>query len=291
MTRPPLPEMPGVEHRDVDLATGVRAHVALAGPPDAPRVLALHGWPQHWYCWRDVLRMLDGSVRVACPDLRGLGWSGWPRDGDFGKDGLAADAIAVLDALGWERALLVGHDWGALAGYLAALRAPERLTGLLALGVGHPWPSPARVALDAWRFAYQLPLAAPGLGAALVRDGRFVAAILRAGWGEDGAYPAEDVAPYVDVLRHDGAARASERYYRTFLLRDAPALPGRVRGRRLTVPTRLLQGRRDPLGVALAEGLERHGDDARVELVDRAGHWLPQERPRLVAERVRALVA
>jgi rfaE bifunctional protein nucleotidyltransferase chain/domain len=92
MPLPPLPELPGVEHVELDLPTGVRVHVALAGPPDAPPVLALHGWPQHWWCWRRVIERLGGAVRIACPDLRGLGWSGWPDDGDFTKPRLADDA-------------------------------------------------------------------------------------------------------------------------------------------------------------------------------------------------------
>jgi pimeloyl-ACP methyl ester carboxylesterase len=96
---PRLPRLAGVEHRFIDLGTRVRAHVAEAGPPDAPAVLCLHGWPQHWWMWRRVLPLLDDSYRLVCPDLRGLGWSGWPDDGDFAKQRLADDALALLDAL------------------------------------------------------------------------------------------------------------------------------------------------------------------------------------------------
>ena len=56
------------------------------------------------------------------------------------------------------------------------------------------------------------------------------------------------------------------------------------------MPTRLLQGTRDPLGTALALGLERHGDDARTELLDGCGHMVPEQRPVDVAAAVRALV-
>jgi pimeloyl-ACP methyl ester carboxylesterase len=288
MPAPELPDVPGVEHAVLELATGVRVHVALAGPAGRPTVLALHGWPQHWWCWRKVIARLGDDVRIACPDLRGLGWSGWPDDGDFAKPRLADDALATLDALGWERALLVGHDWGGVAGYLAAVRAPERLRGLLVLSTPHPWQPPARVALNAWRLAYQLPLAAPWAGGRLMRDGRLVAAMLRAAAGDTGLDD-EAIATYVDVLRQDVPARASERYYRSFLTRDALRLGGLVARRRLHGPARLLYGTREPLGVALARGIERHGDDAALELVEGAGHWLPEERPQLVADRIRAM--
>src|SRR3712207_2077102 len=118
---PPLPELPGVEHRFLALPTGVRVHLAQAGPADAPPVLCLHGWPQHWWIGRRVSGLLAGEYRILCPDRRGFGWSGWPADGDFRKDRLAEDAIALLDALEIERAHLLGHDWGAFTGLLLAV--------------------------------------------------------------------------------------------------------------------------------------------------------------------------
>ena len=77
---------------------------AETGPADAPPVLCLHGWPQHWLIWRGVWPALAGEYRVICPDLRGHGWSGWPDDGDFRKARLADDAVALLDVLGLQRA-------------------------------------------------------------------------------------------------------------------------------------------------------------------------------------------
>ena len=101
------------------------------------------------------------------PDLRGLGWSGPARDGDYRKERLADDALALLDALGIERAGLLGHDWGGWAGFLAVLRAPERFTGYVAMGTAHPW---TRRALEVVaRVAYQPPIATPVLGPRLIR--------------------------------------------------------------------------------------------------------------------------
>ena len=74
----PLPALPGVRHAHHQLPTGVRLHVAEAGDAAAPAVLAVHGWPQHWWMWRGVIPALAERHRVICPDLRGFGWSGQP---------------------------------------------------------------------------------------------------------------------------------------------------------------------------------------------------------------------
>ena len=124
---PAMPELEGVEHSFHDLPTGVRVHLASAGPPDAPPVLALHGWPQHWWSWRLVIEELAGEFRLLCPDLRGLGWSGQPADDDFRKQRIADDAIALLDVLGLEQVRLTGHDWGAYAAILAAAHRARAL--------------------------------------------------------------------------------------------------------------------------------------------------------------------
>src|SRR5215217_1642128 len=158
---PELPALAGVRHAFHELPTGVRLHVAETGPEDAPPVLCLHGSPQHFLIWRGIWPALADAHRVILPDLRGAGWSGWPADGDFRKARLAADTLALLDALAIDRVHVVGHDWGAWTGLLLAVESPERLHSLLALGIAHPWQPTVRAAANAWRMAYQVPLATP----------------------------------------------------------------------------------------------------------------------------------
>jgi pimeloyl-ACP methyl ester carboxylesterase len=279
------PELPGVAHRFHDLPTGVRVHVAAAGAPDAPAVLALHGFPQHWWMWRRVIPLLAAEHLVLAMDLRGLGWSSQPADGaDFRKRRIAEDAIALLDVLGIERALLLGHDWGGWASFLAVTAAPERFTGLVAAGIAHPW-QPVATALRALpRLAYQSPLAAPGLGPQIVR--RIVPTLLRGAWGDRSSYDRGAEEIYAARYREPERAAAASRLYRDFLRHEI----GRTRAGRLTVPTRLLQGTRDPLGTAVARGLERHGDDARTILLEGCGHFVAEERPEAVAAAVDELV-
>ena len=247
----------------------MRVHVAHGGREDGPAVVALHGFPHHWWVWRRVIPLLP-DVRFLAMDLRGLGWSGAPADGDFRKARLAEDAVALLDVLGIERALLLGHDWGAWAGFLAATGAPERWSALVATGIAHPWATPGTTLRALPRLAYQPPLAAPVLGPRIIRH----------------VVPRLVHPQYAARYREPRRAEAASRLYRDFLLHEA----GRVRVPRLEVPARLLHGTRDPLGTALALGLERHGDDARTELLDGCGHMVPEERPAEVAAAVRALL-
>jgi pimeloyl-ACP methyl ester carboxylesterase len=284
-----VPSVPGVEHRFVQ-AGAIRMHVAEAGAGEP--VLLLHGWPQHWYCWRRVIPLLAEHHRVLCPDLRGFGWSDAPAS-SYAKQELASDVLALLDALELERVRLVGHDWGGFVAFLAALRAPERVSGLLALAIIHPWARPLRPGPSLARrltrlpaYAYQPILAAPILGPLVPR-----LAPLDAVFASSRIWSAEERAAFVRVLREPARAEASSRLYRTFLLRELPAMTlGRYVSGRLEVPARLVVGRRDPVITEdLVDGYQQHADDMTVEVVD-GGHFLPEQRPEVVADRVLAMV-
>jgi pimeloyl-ACP methyl ester carboxylesterase len=253
--------------------------VALAG--EGPPVLLLHGWPQHWYLWRDVIPRLAGRFRLVCPDNRGFGWSGPAPDGDYRKQRLADDALALLDALGIERAGLIGHDWGGWAGWFVCLDAPERVRGFLALNVIHPWQPRRRLLVTGWRLYYQLLLSAPWLGERVVADGRLLRGALRHSMNET------DARAFLDVL--DPAI--SSAFYRTFVLRESRTLAGAADGRCLELPVRVLFGRDDAAqDPRQLRGLREHAPDSGIELVD-ASHWIVDERPDLVADRALALFA
>ena len=98
-----MPALDGVDHKFVDLGGGVTIHVADAGPADGPPVMLVHGFPENWWEWHELIGPLaaDG-YRVLCPDLRGAGWSSAPRS-RYLKNEMAGDLAAVLDQLGLGR--------------------------------------------------------------------------------------------------------------------------------------------------------------------------------------------
>ena len=286
--QPPLPDVPGVSHREVDVR-GARLHVAQAG--DGPPLLLLHGWPQHWWCWRKVIGELAREQRVLAPDLRGWGWSEAP-PGEYAKADWVEDVLALLDAEGIDRVRVIGHDWGGYVAFLLALHAPDRVERLLALDITPPWRGRprARDLLVPLFLSYQVLVAGPGIGpSTMTRSGHFVRAIIRTGSGPRAAWTDAELDAYADVLRVPARARASSACYRTFLTRELPAVVrGGDRSVQLRVPTLLLMGGASRLRRAFDPQPSRN---VRVETIAGAGHFLPEEAPEAVLERARSFFA
>jgi pimeloyl-ACP methyl ester carboxylesterase len=274
MVREP-PELPGVRHDYVD-AGGLRTHVALAGPADAPPLLLVHGWPQSWWSWRHVIPTLAERFRVIAPDLRGHGWSEAPATG-YEKEQLASDMLALLDALAIERATWVGHDWGGWTGFLAALRAPQRIERMLALCIPHPWVKPDLRRL-AVLLSYQGPISLPIVGRRVAEP--MIRTLLQAGRGGD-RLGAEDVTLFAEHI----PPAVTVAMYRTFLTREiVPLARGRYASAVLEVPTTLILGRADAVTKGTASGPVEGQPQLHVELLDRVAHWVPEQRPQAVID-------
>jgi pimeloyl-ACP methyl ester carboxylesterase len=276
-----LPSVSGVRHRHVDVG-GARLHVAEAG--DGPPVVLLHGWPQHWWCWRRLVPRLAQSNRVLVPDLRGWGWSDAP-PGDYAKETFAADLLAFLDSEDLDRVRLIGHDWGGYTAFLLALEHPERVERLLALDIVPPWfrrraPRLRHLAIPLMG-SYQALLATPVIGPRTMTSGTtFIRTVIRAGSGPQARWSDTELDAYARVLCEPARARASSACYRTFLTRELPgtALKG-DRSDDLQVPTVLALGATSALRRVIDPP---PGPNLRVKTIPGAGHFLPEEAPREV---------
>jgi len=282
---PALPQVAGVEHREVSVR-GLRVHVAMAGSPAGPPVVLQHGWPQHWYAWRHLIGPLaQAGYRVIAPDFRGFGWSEYPPDEDFRKETLVDDLIALCGALGHERISLVGHDWGAWVGWLLCLRRPDLVERAVLVSAPPPFP-PDRIEPAALgrlgRVAYQIPIAAPLPRAAKLAWFRSLGKVL-------GGRPPDEVEVYTATLAQPSQVRASTLLYRQFLTHEmGPLIARRYGGQRLSVPVHLLYGSED---LWFYEGLVDeplpHADaEYRGEVLRGVGHFVPDECPDLLEERV-----
>jgi pimeloyl-ACP methyl ester carboxylesterase len=281
-----FPAVVGVEHRFVE-ANGIRVHVAESGRADAPPVLLLHGWPEHWYMWRRVMASLADEFRLLAPDLRGFGWTEAPGHGYDGET-FAADQVALLDALGLERAHVVGHDWGGWTAMLLGVLHSDRVDRMVVCNAPHPWPRlSGRVALESWRSWYTWVIATPGLGRKVLERPSIARHVLRNG-NVGTPFTDEEIELFANSFREPARAQAIVELYRYYQRALREGVSGRWRQHRLTVPTLILFGERDRyITPRLLPGYEPYADDMRVELVPDSGHFIVEEKPDLVIERTR----
>ena len=125
--------------RRIALKTGVTLNVALAGDPDSPAVILLHGFPESHRTWRHIAPQLQKSFYLVMPDQRGFAGSDLLQEVDAYKtDVLIDDIFGLADALGLKQFALVGHDWGGAIAWGAALRGDPRLIRLVIINAPHP---------------------------------------------------------------------------------------------------------------------------------------------------------
>jgi pimeloyl-ACP methyl ester carboxylesterase len=268
-------------------ANGVELNVAEAGPADGPLVVLLHGFPEFWFEWRELIGPLaEAGFRVAAPDQRGYNLSGKPRGvAAYRLDLLAADIFALATALGRERFCVVGHDWGAsVAWWMATGAQAQRLDRLAILNAPHPavWRhSMLTDPAQRKKSRYVQALRTPWLPELLVRAGGYKGlADAFASSPRQAAFGPEEMAAYRTAWRQPGALTATLNWYRALFVQDLPVPPAGS----LTPPTLVLWGDQDAFAEPkLAEESAALCASARVVHFPDASHWLPHDEPDAVA--------
>jgi pimeloyl-ACP methyl ester carboxylesterase len=259
---------------------GLTFDVVDAGPIDGEVVILLHGFPQDSTCWDDVSgRLNDAGYRTLAPDQRGYSPGARPEGtSQYRFRELVDDVLALADSAGVERFHVVAHDWGALVAWALAADQPTRVASLTSLSVPHP--SAFRASLwhgQLLRSWYMGLFQVPRLSDRLIEPGSWMWSQLVRGLPE----PAAD--HYAQRMAVPGALAAALTWYR--------AMPGELRSPsvrvgRLTVATLYVWGAKDPaLARAAAELTGRYvAGPYQFEVLDRAGHWLPERHGEQVAD-------
>ena len=308
-------QVAGVTFRFIE-SNGIKMRIAEAGT--GPLVLLAHGWPESWYSWRHQMTMLaDAGYHAVAPDMRGYGETDKPAAvDDYDVNHVAGDLVGILDALGEETAILVGHDWGAIVAWTTVLLHPSRFTALIAMSV----PYGGRVAqspMESWQeafgenFFYILYHNEPGGIAEAEYDAdprglisrlylspnspRVQPAItdpLRSAGGWIGRLGApmglpdwllqEDLDYVVSQFENSGF-RGGMNYYRNF--HRNWEITEHLQGAKIKIPVLFIAGSRDMVIAgaekeSLTATISRATEDLRdVVLIPEIGHWVQQEAP------------
>jgi pimeloyl-ACP methyl ester carboxylesterase len=264
---------------------GAQLHYVEAGA--GPLVLLVHGFPEFWYSWRhQILPLAAAGFRVVAPDLRGFNLSDKPRGiAAYGMRTVVDDLRALILSLGAERASVIGHDVGAGVAWAFAMRHPALLVRLGILNGPHPERLlrallTSRQLLKSWyMFLFQLPW----LPEYLVRRRSY--ALLFQPFDRlpaSARWTPYEYEAYRQAFARPGALHAMINYYRAFIRPSCT-----VALRPIEAEVLILWGERDAyLGRELAQPASRWVPRARVEYFPGAGHFVQQEQPEAVTERL-----
>ncbi|MBM9503195.1 alpha/beta fold hydrolase [Actinacidiphila acididurans] len=304
-----------INHRFVE-TNGIRMHIAEQG--EGPLVVLLHGFPETWYSWRHQFAALAAAgYHVVAPDQRGYGRTDRPEAIEkYSQLHLVGDIIGLLDALGEEQAVLVGHDWGSPVAWNTAQLRPDRIRGIAALALPYIPRGPVSAVTGMTQALgpgfYMNYLQQPGVAdAELARDPRTsVLRFFQWGFGdspqaeaaalpivpeggtltdllpEPGALPEWLTEADLDVYGHDFEQTGFSgglNWWRTMDLSWELTAPWQ--GAPMTTPAIYLYGERD--GSVQLPGMDQLIANlqylvpnlTRTVVLPGVGHWTQQERP------------
>ncbi len=285
---------------------GIELSVLEAGA--GPLVILCHGFPELAFSWRHQMPVLaEAGFRVLAPDMRGYGRSSAPSEIEaYDVVSLCGDLCGLLDALGEESAVFVGHDWGANVVWQLAVAQPQRVRAVAGLSV--PFipraPAPpipimrAHLGEDFYIVWFQEPGVADE---ALARDVRRTLTTSRqwtAGWAEEEQRPSrrpewlseDELQVYVEAFERTGFTGGLN-WYRN--IDRNWELTAAVAEQRIEQPALFLTGELDPVRRFMpAEAMRGWVTDLRAEIVvPGAGHWVQQQAPEAVSSALLSFLA
>lgn len=277
-----------IEHHLIK-TNGITLHVVTAGPAEGQPVVLLHGFPEFWYGWKEQIPALAAAgYRVIVPDQRGYNQSDKPKGiKEYVIYKMVDDIVGLIEALGYTRANIIGHDWGAIVAWSLAILHPERVEKLGILNVPHPvvfqntLRSNIGQLFKSWYvFSFQIP----GLPEWIMSMGDYSsAANMIKRTGKPTTFSDADLEKYKAAWRHEGALTGMINWYRAYIQKP-PTRPENVR---LAMPTLMIWGAQDQfLSVVMAQPSIEFCDDGKLVIIEDATHWVQHDAP----ERVNGLL-
>ncbi|MBW4614331.1 MAG: alpha/beta hydrolase [Desmonostoc vinosum HA7617-LM4] len=266
---------------------GINLHYVTQG--EGPLMLMLHGFPEFWYSWRHQIQEFAKDFRVVALDLRGYNDSDKPKEQSaYVMDEFVADVKGVIQGLGYQKCVLVGHDWGGAIAWNFAYQYPDLVERLIVLNLPHPAKfaqslrTPQQLLRSNYIFLFQLPFLPELLLQSL--DYRAIEMALKGMAVNKNAFSPADIDAYKNAAAKRGAITAMLNYYRNIFQQKMFNQDWGV----LEVPTLMIWGENDAaLGKELTYGTAAYVRDLQIKYIPNCSHWVQQEQPELVNQYMR----
>ena len=262
----------------------VRLHYVTGG--QGPTIVLLHGWPQTWYMWRDVLPGLMQRYRVIAVDMRGLGDSSRPATG-YDTRTVAQDIWRLMNDVLDERCFhVVAHDWGGPVAYALAALHRQAVMSMAIFDAPVPGDGSVLTAMGRWHFGFH---GESDLPEALIegREDIYLRHMFSKGGSRPDAISEEAQREYIRAYSQPGAMRAGFNYYRE-MTRNARDNKAFIAQGKLQMPILVYGGGNKIVGRAMyaVDSWQRVATNVRGGVAEGCGHWIPEERPAWVVERL-----
>lgn len=266
---------------------GIKLHYVTQG--EGPLMLMLHGFPEFWYSWRHQIPEFAQYFKVVALDLRGYNDSDKPSEQSaYVMDEFVLDVRGVIKGLGYEKCVLVGHDWGGMIAWNFAYSHPEMVERLIILNLPHPakfaqgFTTPQQLLKSFYIFVFQLPW----LPELLLQssDYQSIETAFKGMAIDKTTFTKADIDAYKDAAAKRGALTAMLNYYRNIFQQKMLKPDWGI----LEVPTLMIWGEKDTaLGKELTYGTEAFVRDFQIKYIPNCSHWVQQEQPKLVNQYMR----
>ncbi len=242
---------------------------------DGPLALMLHGFPDTPHTWDEVRPAVAKlGLRVVTPFMRGYAPTEIPEDGAYDADTLGRDVLALIEAFGEREAIVIGHDWGAVAAFSTVGLDPAKVRHLVTVGIPHPAsivPTPKVL----WTLRHFVTLRLPGAAARIRAGGFTLIDDLVQRWSPAWTVPPGETEAVKRSLSAPGSLEAALGYYRAL----SPRVPASQR-RLVTVPATAFAGLHDNVSPEVYERARpRYRGSYEVVPVP-GGHFMHREHPR-----------
>lgn len=276
---------------DTISTNGIQLHYVTQGT--GPLILFLHGFPEFWYSWRNQIPEFAKDHKVVALDLRGYNDSDKPANQSaYVMDEFVQDIKGVIEGLGYDRCVLVGHDWGGMIAWMFSYAYPQMVDRLVVLNIPHPakfatgLATPQQLLKSAYIFFFQLPIVPEVL--IQLNDYQALEQAFRGMAVNKAAFSDEDIEAYKNAFAKRGSLTAALNYYRNVFQQGFFQRSWRV----LEMPTLMIWGEDDlPLGKELSYGTERYVRNFQIQYIPNCSHWVQQEKPELVNQFIRDFLA
>lgn len=270
---------------------GVRLHYVEQG--NGPPIVFLHGFPEFWYAWKDLLVDFGRDHRAVALDMRGYNLSARPESVDaYRVPVIVADVGALAARLGAKTFVLVGHDWGGVIAWAFAAQHPEMLEKLVIINAPHPSVfarelarNPEQQKASSYFNLFTSPQAEQVLSA------NNYTVMLQA-FGS--VLNEQDREKYLAAWNQPGGLTGGLNYYRAAQLRSPVAASDGAPASALqpippiTTPTLVIWGEKDTaLLTGNLDGLDHYVKTLRIQRVPDASHWIVHEKPAVVIQFIR----